>query len=140
MLDRAQETVRLDQVVGVGAGTIVPARDQRAPGCRRVPRSRSAGMRPPQISCWVWTKNSISRIPPRPSLTLWPATVTRAAAAMGVDLPLDRMDVVDRREVQMLAPDERRQIGEEGPPAARSPATGRALIIAARSQFWPTLS
>src|SRR6185369_10890930 len=29
----------------------------------------------------------------------------RAAAAMGIDLPLDRMDVVDRREVEMAPPD-----------------------------------
>ncbi len=29
-----------------------------------------------------------------------------AAAAMGVDLALDRMDVLDRREIEMLAPQE----------------------------------
>ena len=29
---------------------------------------------PPKTSCWVWTKNSISRMPPRPSLMSWPAT------------------------------------------------------------------
>ena len=37
-----------------------------------------------------------------------------AAAAMGVDLALDRMDVVDGREVEMLAPDVGRQVGQEG--------------------------
>ena len=37
-----------------------------------------------------------------------------AAAAMGVDLALDRVDVLDRREVQMLAPDEGPQHGDEG--------------------------
>ena len=35
-------------------------------------------MRPPQISCCVWAKNSISRMPPRPSLMLCPATAMRA--------------------------------------------------------------
>ena len=38
----------------------------------------------------------------------------RAAAAMGVDLALDRMDVVDRREVEVLAPDIGRHVLEEG--------------------------
>ena len=36
--------------------------------------SRNCGLRPPAISCWVCAKNSISRMPPRPSLMLWPAT------------------------------------------------------------------
>ena len=36
-----------------------------------------------------------------------------ASAAMRVDLPLDRVDVLDRREIEMLAPQERRQLGEE---------------------------
>ena len=40
-------------------------------------RRAAAGMRPPQISCCVWAKNSISRMPPRPSLTSWPATAIR---------------------------------------------------------------
>ena len=65
----------------------------------------------------------------------------RAAAAMRVDLALDRMDVLDRGEVEMLAPEERRAARAGKPsPAALSPATGRALISAARSQFWPALS
>ncbi len=38
----------------------------------------------------------------------------RAAAAMGVDLPFDRMDVVDGGEVEMLAPDIGPQVGQEG--------------------------
>ena len=76
-------------------------------------RRAARGMRPPQISCCVWAKNSISRMPPRPSLMLWPATAMRAAAAMGVDLALDRMDVLDRGEIEMLAPQEGRELGEE---------------------------
>ena len=35
-------------------------------------------------------------------------------AAMIVDLALDRMDVGDRRVVEIFAPDIRRQLGEEG--------------------------
>ena len=62
-------------------------------------------------------------------------------AAMGVDLALDRVDVGDGREVEILAPDEGRELARGRPrPAAMSPATGRALISAARSQFWPRLS
>ena len=39
--------------------------------------TRSAGMRPPQISCCVWAKNSISRMPPRPILMSCPSTAIR---------------------------------------------------------------
>ena len=77
----------------------------------RAPRIR--GRRPPKISCWVWTKNSISRMPPRPSLTSWPGTVDLLVAAHGVNLPLHRMNVGDRRVVEIFAPDERRELGEE---------------------------
>src|SRR5437868_15413230 len=37
-----------------------------------------------------------------------------AAAAMRVDLALDRVDVLDRREIEMLAPQERPQLAQEG--------------------------
>ena len=58
-----------------------------------------------------------------------------------MDLALHRMNVGDRSVVEIFAPDERRHSRQE-PLADRliSPATGRALIIAARSQFWPTVS
>ena len=42
-----------------------------------------------------------------------------AAAAMGVDLALDRMDVLDRREVQVLAPQKGLQAVEEVRPGGR---------------------
>ena len=32
----------------------------------RVAGTRTEGSRPPWIICWIWTKNSTSRIPPRP--------------------------------------------------------------------------
>ncbi len=62
-------------------------------------------------------------------------------AAVGVDLPLHRLDVGDRGVVEIFAPDEgRRRSRRNASPAAMSPAQGRALIIAARSQFCPVLS
>ena len=62
-------------------------------------------------------------------------------AAHGVDLALHRVDVGDRGVVEILAPDEGREVGEEAPRReSRSPAAGRALIIAARSQFCPSVS
>src|SRR4029078_174108 len=45
---------------------------------RSVSRPRSAGLRPPAISCWVCAKNSISRMPPRPRLMLCPFTAISA--------------------------------------------------------------
>ncbi|MNT10055.1 hypothetical protein D3C72_1448680 [compost metagenome] len=36
----------------------------------RVERSRSSASRPPRINWNTWARNSISRMPPRPSLTL----------------------------------------------------------------------
>ena len=59
-------------------------------------------------------------------------------AAMGMDLALHRVDVGDRGEIEVLAPDEGRSSPSNASPAAMSPAQGRALISAARSQFWPT--
>ncbi len=64
-----------------------------------------------------------------------------AEAAEGVDLALHGVNVGDRREIEVLAPDEGREASARKlSPAAMSPATARALMRAARSQFWPTLS
>ncbi len=38
---------------------------------------------------------------------LWPATAILRMAFMGMDLPLDRMDVLDGGVIEILAPDER---------------------------------
>ena len=46
----------------------------RAVAFEIIPRTRRLLSRPPAINCWVWAKNSISRMPPRPSLTLCPPT------------------------------------------------------------------
>ena len=61
-----------------------------------------------------------------------------AMALHRVDLALDRMNVLDGGEVEVPAPDERASDASGIPRRTRgSPATARALIIAARSQFWP---
>jgi hypothetical protein len=57
-----------------------------------------------------------------------------------VDLPLDRVDVGDGCVVEVPPPDERLQLRLERAARRRSPATARALMKAARSQFCPTLS
>jgi len=46
-------------------------------------------------------------------LDVVPLDRNRVAAAMGGDLALDRMDILDRREVEMPAPYERPDAGEE---------------------------
>ena len=64
-----------------------------------------------------------------------------AVALIGMHPPLHRVDVGDRREVEIFAPDEGRRAGRRNSsPDATSPAAMRALISAARSQFWPKLS
>ena len=62
-----------------------------------------------------------------------------AETAEGMDLPLHGVDVGDGGEIEVLAPDEGGEIGEKCP-AGMSPAMARALMKAARSQFWPTFS
>ena len=63
-----------------------------------------------------------------------------AMAAMIVDLALDRMDVGDGREIEIFPPDIGRQLREEGIARRLVAGDGRALISAARSQFWPSPS
>ena len=64
----------------------------------------------------------------------------RAMALDGVDLALQRLHIGDGGEIEIFAPDIGLEPVDESSPRARSPATGRALIMAARSQFWPMLS
>ena len=61
-------------------------------------------------------------------------------ALVGVDLALDRMNVGDGREIEIFAPDIGLQLLQEGLARRDVAGDGRALIIAARSQFWPRLS
>ncbi len=75
MLDGAQEDIGAGQFVDRLLRPPSPRAKARA-SMASVRAPRSAGRRPPKISCCVCTKNSISRMPPRPSLTSWPATAT----------------------------------------------------------------
>ena len=75
-----------------------------------------------------------------PELDVEPFDRDFAVALVSMDLPLHRVDVRDLREVHVFSPDERRQSLQKSSPAAISPAQGRALIIAERSQFWPRCS
>ena len=53
-----------------------------------------------------------------------------AVAAIGVDLPLHLVDVGERGEIEIFAPDEGREVARAAPsPAATSPAQTRALIM-----------
>ena len=72
MLDAAQKIISRAEFVA--RGFIDPAVGGEPASMASVPRPRSAWWRPPAISCCVCTKNSISRMPPRPSFTLWPST------------------------------------------------------------------
>ena len=111
-----------------------------APSISTVRRPRSAGRRPPNTSCCVWTKNSISRMPPRPSLMSWPATamascprttwIWRFIAWMSAMVAKSKY----LRQMNDVSSARKRA------PASRSPAIGRALMKAARSQFWPRVS
>ena len=63
-----------------------------------------------------------------------------ALSAIGLHLPLHVVHVGKGREIQMLAPDERRDVRQQGLAGLASPAQGRALIMAARSQVRPSRS
>ena len=55
--------------------------------------------------------------------------------AIGMNLPFHGMHIRNGREIQILAPYERRQLGEKLLGCLNVAAHGRALISAARSQF-----
>ena len=68
VLDPAQEHIGLAELGG--GASVIQRSLASAASMSSVRRPRSAGLRPPAMSCWVWTKNSISRMPPRPSFRL----------------------------------------------------------------------
>ena len=93
-------------------------------------RWRSSGSRPPVMSWRVWVKNSISRMPPRPSLTSWPGTWSGPAQALvGADAQPHVVGVLDRPEVHVLAPDEGAQAVEEGPAGGDGAGAGAGLDV-----------
>ncbi len=62
------------------------------------------------------------------------------AALVAVDAPLHGVDIGNGGEVEPVTPDERADRVEEAGAGSAIAGHGRALIIAARSQFWPMLS
>ena len=68
--------------------------------------------------------------------------VARAGpAGLLLDAPLDGLDLVDLGEAQVFAVDERLDTpGGSVLPSSRSPATGRSLMRACRSQVRPSVS
>ena len=105
VLELAQDAVGVLHLVARPRRDPVLRRPGRR-GCRGCGCSAAPGRGRRGSSCWVCTKNSISRMPPRPSLRLWPGDRDLAMDLLGVDLPLHRMDVGDGGEVEIFAPDE----------------------------------
>ena len=82
------------------------------------------------MSWRVWVKNSISRMPPRPSLTSWPGIAERAGEALvGADALADVLGVLDRREVEVAAPDEGAEALEEGLAGVDGAGAGAGLDV-----------
>ena len=111
MLDHPQVTVGGDHVVG-GLGLDALRRDQ---GADRVAGRRLAqahvATAPDQL---LGLGEELDLANPAASdLDVVAAHRDMAEALDRVDLPLDRMDVLDRREVEMLAPDEGREAAQE---------------------------
>src|SRR5205814_1137636 len=115
----------LDQIVGVG-GAQVTCANQRTQGL--------AGAAQPQRRI-ASAENQLLGLDEKldfadaasPQLHVVAEDFHGAAAAIGIDLAFDRMDVVDGREVQVLAPDVRRQLVEEGSPDGNIPGYGMGL-------------
>ena len=138
MLDPAQEAIGLDQLVAPPRRDMAGRRQraQRRAGAAQAERGIAAA----EDELLGLGEELDLADAAAAELDVVAQHLDRAAAAMGVDLALDRMDVLDGREVEMLAPDKGRRSARKASPTARLPATGCALIMAARSQFWPTLS
>ena len=113
VLERAVRDIGRGQRVGRAPARPSPwRRARRAP--RRVRRWRRPGSRPPTISWRVWVKNSISRMPPWPSLRSWPGHLQRPGEPLvRADAQAHVVRVLDRGEVEVPAPDEGAQPLEE---------------------------
>ena len=66
VFDRPQHPVSVGEIIGSGRSSRPAA--SNAAVASSVAGRRTDGSRPPWIICWIWTKNSTSRIPPRPRL------------------------------------------------------------------------
>ena len=105
----------------------------------RVLRWRTSGRSPPLRSCKNWMVNSMSRMPPRPVLTsllLAPAWLVFCSMRRLIAL----ISLISAKR-EIFAVDKRFDgLQEAAAPSARSPATGRTLISACRSQVRPMRS
>ncbi len=104
MLDPAQVTVRGRQRIGVTARDVPGAGEpvQRGLGARRAQARLAAA--PDELLRLDVELDLADAAAAR--LDVVPGDLNRAPAAVGVDLALDRMDVLDCPEIQVLAPDE----------------------------------
>ena len=104
VLEPAEEAVRVDQRVhrllarALGGGE----RPERIAG--RAGAQRVVAAAPDEL-LRLRVKLDLPNAAPA-ALDVVPGDVEVLAAGLGVDLPLDRLDVLDRREIEILAPDE----------------------------------
>ena len=75
--------------------------------------ARTDGSRPPWIICWIWTKNSTSRIPPRPRFKIVAGADLRILREMVADPRGDLPHFLDHPEIERAAPHERLDRVEE---------------------------
>ena len=113
VLDAAQKAVVVDQRVG-GGGVDAPGRGQRAQ--RRAGRADPQRPHPAAPDQLLRLGEELDLADAAAAgLDVVPLDRDLAAALVRLDLPLDRMDVLDRREIEVPAPDKGLQLGEELP-------------------------
>jgi hypothetical protein len=87
----------------------------------------SAGSRPPRISWNTWAMNSISRMPPGPSLTL--SALSFFATSWRICACSSRMALMAPKS-RYLRKTKGRRIASSSSQSQRAPHSGRALIQA----------
>src|SRR6185436_12753995 len=103
VLDAAEIPVGVDQIVGSGP-VDAPGRDQRVE--RVASRARSQARVPAAVDQLLRLREELDLADTAaPDLDVVPGNGHLGAATMSVDLALDRVDVLDRREVEIAAPD-----------------------------------
>ena len=112
MLDGAQKTIGFDQFFGVGRRDVAGG-GERAQGLAGAAQPER-GIAAAEDELLGLGEELDFADAAAPQLDVVAQHLDRAAAAMGIDLALDRMDVVDGREIEMLAPDVGRELAQEG--------------------------
>ena len=111
MFDPAQEAIGLDQLLGRPVGDV--ARDgKRAQGLDSPAQSQRHVAAAEDQLLGLGEELDLADAAAT-ELNIVAEHLDRSATSMGIDLPLDRMNVVDRREVEMLAPDIGAEFGQE---------------------------